>query len=136
MTFVSDQSCECAKSELDIFAVPPTQTSVLHAEYVEYQPLTSIFGNAPIEFNIIGTGENYVDLANALLYVRAKIIRNNNTDLQGDSTVGPMNLMPHSMFSQVDISLNDTLISSLTNTYPYRAMLETLLSYGEDAKQS
>ena len=74
MVFVSDQSCECTKSELDIFAVPPTQTSVLQAEYVEYQPLTSILGNAPIEFNIIGTGENYVDLANVLLYVRAKII--------------------------------------------------------------
>jgi len=136
MAFVSDQSCECAKSELDIFAVPPTQTSVLQAEYIEYQPLTSILGNAPIEFNIIGNGENYIDLANVLLYVRAKIIRNNNADLQGDSTVGPVNLMLHSMFSQVDVSLNDTLISSSTNTYPYKAMLETLLSYGEDAKKS
>jgi len=136
MAFVSDQSCECAKSELDIFAVPPTQTSVLQAEYIEYQPLTSIAGNAPIEFSIIGTGENYIDLANVLLYVRAKIVRNNDANLQADSTVGPVNLMLHSMFSQVDVSLNDTLISSSTNTYPYRAMLETLLSYGEDAKKS
>lgn len=115
MAFVSDQSCECAKSELDIFAVPPTQTSVLQAEYIEYQPLTSIAGNAPIEFSIIGTGENYIDLANVLLYVRAKIVRNNDANLQADSTVGPVNLMLHSMFSQVDVSLNDTLISSSTN---------------------
>ena len=40
------------------------------------------------------------------------------------------------MFSQVDVSLNGTLISSCTNTYPYRCMLETLLSYVEDAKKS
>ena len=40
------------------------------------------------------------------------------------------------MFSQVDISLNGTLITASTSTYPYRAMLETLLSYGEDAKMS
>ena len=45
-----------------------------------------------------------------------------------------MNLFLHSLFSQVDISLNGTLITASTN--PYRAMLETLLSYGEDAKSS
>ena len=36
----------------------------------------------------------------------------------------------------MDISLNGTLITHSTNTYPYRAMLETLLSYGEDSKKS
>ena len=43
----------------------------------------------------------------------------------------PVNVLLHSMFSQEDVSLNGTLISSSTNTYPYRSMLETLLSYGE-----
>ena len=47
-----------------------------------------------------------------------------------------MNLFLHSLFSQVDVSLNERLISPSTNTYPYRAMLETLLNYGEDAKSS
>jgi len=28
MAFVSNQSCECLKFELDLFSVPPTQTSV------------------------------------------------------------------------------------------------------------
>jgi len=36
----------------------------------------------------------------------------------------------------VDISLNGTLITASTNTYSYRALLETLLSYGEDAKKT
>jgi len=36
----------------------------------------------------------------------------------------------------VDIQFNGTLITSSTNTYPYRAILETLLSYGEDAKKT
>ena len=42
----------------------------------------------------------------------------------------------YSLFSQVDISLNSTLITASTNMYPYRALLETLLSYGEDAKKT
>jgi len=36
----------------------------------------------------------------------------------------------------VDVSLNGTLITASTNTYPYRAMMETLLSYGEDANRT
>jgi len=42
----------------------------------------------------------------------------------------------HSLFWQVDISLNGTQVTATTNTYPYRAMMETLLSYGDDAKKS
>jgi len=136
MAFVSDFSCECISSELDLFTVPPTQTSIQQAEWVEYQPLTSILGNAPIEFSVIGSGEEYVDLSNVMLYVRAKVVKKDNTVLSATSTAAPVNLLLHSMFSQVDVSLNGTLISSSTNTYPYRSMLETLLSYGEDAKKS
>ena len=44
--------------------------------------------------------------------------------------------MNHSVFSQIDILLNGTLITHSTNTYPYRDMLETLLSYGEHSKKS
>jgi hypothetical protein len=36
----------------------------------------------------------------------------------------------------VDVSLNDTLITSSANTYGCRAYIETLLSYGSDAKSS
>jgi hypothetical protein len=42
----------------------------------------------------------------------------------------------HSLFSEIDVKLNGTLISSSNNTYPYRAYIETLLSYGYDAKRS
>jgi len=92
--------------------------------------------DSPIEFEINGNGEDYIDLANTMLYVRAKITRMNNANIADDTPVGPVNLFLHSMFSQVDISLNETQVTTSTNTYPYRAMIETLLSYGADAKQS
>jgi len=31
MAFAHDMSCECTKSELDLFSVPPTQTSMEHS---------------------------------------------------------------------------------------------------------
>jgi len=136
MAFAHDMSCECTKSELDLFSVPPTQTSMEQGNWVEYHPLTTLTDGSPIEFDITGSGEDYVDFANTALYVKAKITAANGDDLADDAAVGPVNLFLHSLFSQVDISLNGTLITASTNTYPYRAMLETLLSYGNDAKTS
>ena len=136
MAFVHEQSCECAKSELDLFSMPPTQTSIENGSWVEYHPLSTITDGTPLEFEITGNGEDYLDFGNSYLHVKAKITKPDGTDIDDDAAVGPVNLFLHSLFSQVDITLNGTQITSSTNTYPYRAMIETLLSYGRDAKES
>ena len=43
----------------------------------ECHPLTSVGDDSPIEFEINGNGEDYIDLANTMLYVRAKVVRMN-----------------------------------------------------------
>jgi hypothetical protein len=121
---------------LDLFSIPATQTSVESGMYVDYHPVSSITSGTPIEFDVNATGEDYLDLSNSLLHVRAKIVKANGDDLEAASSVGPVNNFLHSLFSQVDVSLNGTLITSSTNTYAYRAYIETLLSYGSDAKSS
>jgi len=137
MAFINPNSCECTNSELDLFAVQPTQTSIEEDSVVEYHPISSLANRALIDFDIPGSGEQYIDTNNIQLVVRAKIVRPGmGNNLLEDSTVTPVNLLLHSLFSQVDVSLNGRLISNSTNTYPYRAMLETLLSYGSDAKTS
>jgi hypothetical protein len=136
MAFVHDQSCECLKSELDLFSVPPTQTSIENGSWVEYHPLSTLTDGSPIEYEICGSGEDYLDFANSYLHVVAKVTKANGENLDANEAVGPVNLFLHSLFSQIDISLNGTQITPATNTYPYRAMIETLLSYGGDAKES
>src|SRR6478609_5025824 len=136
MAFVHPQSCECAKSELDLFVVPPTQTSIESGGWVEYNPISSIADGLPIEFVVGGSGQDYIDLANTQLYVRAQILKADNTNIDNNTHVGPINLFLHSLFSEVDLKLNDTLISSTNNTYAYRSYIETLLSYGPAAKNS
>jgi len=136
MAFVHPHSCECAKSELDLFSIPPTQTSIESGGWVEYNPISSIADGVPIEFVIGGSGQDYIDLANTQLFVRAEIVRDNNQAIDNAQHVAPINHLLHSMFSEVDLKLNDTLISSTNNTYAYRAYLETLLTYGPAAKHS
>ena len=136
MAFLHSQSGECLKSELDLFSVPRTQTSIEGGGYVEYNPISSLNHSAPIEFVINGSGQEYIDLANTQIYVKAQIVMPNGDDIANDAVVGPVNNLLHSLFSEVDVKVNDTLLSSTNNTYSYRSYLETLLTYGKDVKVS
>ncbi len=77
-----------------------------------------------------------MDLANSYLYIRAQILNDDGANLPQEAKVGPVNLFLHSLFSQIDVSLNEKLISCSSPSYAYRAYLETLLSFGPAAKES
>jgi len=50
---------------------------------IEYHPLTSVVDGSPIEFQIGGTGgtgEDYIDFGNTMLYVQEKITKVDGTD--------------------------------------------------------
>ncbi|GFX55676.1 uncharacterized protein F54H12.2 [Trichonephila clavipes] len=77
-----------------------------------------------------------MDLSASYLHVKVKITNLDGTSLAENEPVAPVNLFLHDLFGQVDVALNERVISSSSNTYPYRAYVETLLNYGEDAKKS
>lgn len=130
----STSSCECSKAELDLFTVPPTNISMECGAVIEHLPLSKP-EDGPLEFDVFSPDE-YVDLGRTFLYVKAKIVKADNKALDADSKVAPVNLWLHSLFSQVDVQLNGKLVTPSIPTYPYKAYLETLLSYGSDAKKS
>uniref|UniRef100_A0A1Y1KU41 Uncharacterized protein n=1 Tax=Photinus pyralis TaxID=7054 RepID=A0A1Y1KU41_PHOPY len=136
MAFLHAQSCECIKSELDLFALPATQTSIESGEWVFYKPLSSLTDDAPIEFVIPGSGNDYLDLSHTMLYITARIVKQDDSILGVGDVVGPANNWLHTLYSQVEICLNQKLVSPPNNTYAYRAYIETLLNYGLEAKTS
>ena len=123
MAFVHDQSCECAKSELDVFSVPPTQTSIEYGNYVEYHPLSSITDSGPIEFDVSSSGQNYLDFSNTQLLVKVKLTRGSGVDITDADHVGGVNLFLHSLFQQVDVSLNDVQVSQSSERMPIGRIL-------------
>ncbi|XP_035220633.1 uncharacterized protein F54H12.2-like [Stegodyphus dumicola] len=134
MAFIMKDSPECVKSELELFHLPGTQTAIQSGQWVQFHPLSNVFDGGPVEFHISGSGEDYyIDLSQTQLYVRAKIIKTDGSPLDKD---GPVNLFLHFLFSQVDVTLNERLMSSSSNTHPYRAYIETLLNRGCDSKTS
>ena len=125
MVVVSPRSCLCVKSELDLFTVPPTQTRVEHGCTMAYHPVSTLTDNGLIEFNITASGEDYIDLTNTFLHLGLKITGADGAKIAGAAAIGPVNLLMHSLVSQVDVAVNDKFVLSSTNTYAYRAYLET-----------
>ena len=136
MSLVHPKSCESVHTGLDLFSLPPTQTAVQDGLWVEYHPLATLAPNAPIEFAVSGATSDYIDLSNTYLHVKAKVLKHDGTPGGADAAVAPTNYWLHSLFSQVDVLLNDTLVTPSENTYPYRAYIESTLNYGREAKDT
>ncbi|GFU58839.1 uncharacterized protein F54H12.2 [Trichonephila clavipes] len=115
---------------------PTNSNSYRKGQWIQFHPIANVTDGGPVEFLISGSGEDYLDLSQTQLYVKAKILKNDGKVLTDDDKIGPVNLFLHSLFSQVDISLNGRIVSSSNNTYPYRAILETILNHGYDSKTS
>ena len=135
MNFVHEKSEECTKTELDLFSVPPTQVSLEKGLWIDHQPVSSVSDAGPITFVCPGT-EDYTDLPNTILVVRAKVTKANGANLDAAEKVGITNNFLHSLFKQVDVFLKEKQVTQATGTYAYRAYLETLLNYGPAAKRS
>ena len=138
MAFLHSASDEVLRSELDLWVLPPTQTVVESGQWVPYKPLTSLDQANSIEFCCPGTGNEYLDLAHTLLYVKAKIIQPDGVDFvaEDNNDAAPINYFLHSLWSQVDVSLNQKVISQSSMTYPVKSYIEALLNYDKPAKNS
>ncbi|XP_025986351.1 uncharacterized protein F54H12.2-like [Solenopsis invicta] len=145
MSSLHTHSSECLKSELDLFTLPPTQTSIESSQWIYYKPVTTLADDAPIEFVIPGHGEDYLDLTQTLLSLRIRVetVDVTTASISTGASVtpaivdlGPVNHLMHSMFNQIDVYFNQKLVSPPNNAYAYRAYIEALLNYASPVKTS
>lgn len=127
---------DVVNTALDLFTVPPVQTSVEGIKYVTYQPLTSLKGEQPIEFEISGTGNEYIDTSLIMLYTRNVIKTLANEKLKDSDVVGPVNNFLHSQFDRVDLYVGDCLVTPSANNYAYNSIISAQTTYGSDASKS
>jgi hypothetical protein len=123
MALLHPNSCECSKSELDLLGVPLTQISMEHSYWEQKRLASALTNQGPYEFAVSGTGDDYIDIANAYLFVEAHVVNTNGSNLDPDTNVGSVDVWMHSLFSDVSVSLNEKLVSPPTSVYPYRAYI-------------
>ena len=88
-TLVHPSSAESTTSQLDLFSVPPSQTSLEKKSFTEYYPVSVLTSTGPIKFMISAENSNYIDLANSFLYVCASVTTAARADLAKDAEIAP-----------------------------------------------
>lgn len=139
MALIHEHSGECLKSELELFQVPPTQTSLEKSGFRYVRPLLAIDRNGPLQFDLVAGDDEYLDLSSAFLYTVNRILDGDNKALVTDDTeknlVFPINYFAATAYKSVTVHVNSQQIGASDDYYPYRAYLETLLSYGAECKR-
>lgn len=135
MAFISNHRSVAVKSELDLFTVKPTQTSVESGFYQEYRTIAIIDSDAPLEFQV-PPSDDYIDLSHTQIELKVKITTENGDELTAAHTVAPVNSFLTSLFEHVSIDLNNKTVTPPSNLYHYRSMIETVLNYTKEAKST
>ena len=131
---------ECAKSEIDLFSSPFTQTAIEQGTFHKIEP-TSGLTNETIDFDIAGDDTHYIDLSETELFLGVRIINKNGEKTLSalvdgaNKHVFPANNFMHSLFSSINVKINSTTVEQCS-FYPYRAYIEDLLNYNAESKQT
>ena len=139
MSLLDEYSCDCLKSELDLFEVPPTNTSIGDCKFIQFYPITSTTIGGPIEFVIKTSNDVYLDLSSTLLYTKSRILLRGGSEITESLTtdnryVAPINYWGCTQFKDIQVYINGRLVSNNDNLSAYRSYLETLLTYSEQSK--
>ena len=127
------QSAAVKDSALDLFTVPPTNVTYNGYRMVEINPTSESI--TPIEFVIPGSRE-YIDFSRS--YFRMDLILK-KTDGTNVVTASQRWLAPnafHTIIKQPSVYVNGTLTAEQTDTYAYKAYLETILNYGTEDEET
>ena len=75
MAYLYACSGEGMKTELDLFSLPLTQTSIENSAFLHYKPLSSLSNDSDssLEFLVPSSNEHYMDLAHTMLHVTVQI---------------------------------------------------------------
>ena len=146
MAAIAASSRIASFEELDLFRLPQTQGVVERIQYIEKYTTTTDPNSSILDFYIAESGQDFINLAKSQLEIKAKIVKDGTPPKQGDPVpkvppaladeVGPVNLLLQSLFSQVDMWMNNTRVSSTTSNYAYQAYIPTTLSYGITFKET
>lgn len=113
--------------ELNLFQRPDIQDAIEKEYEVEYRPSEQITDDkAPIIFNIPRQSRDFTDLRNSRLKMKLRMKHADGTKLEMREEAAVINLIHQTAWSQIDVTINGTPVSSNTRLFPYKAFFKTL----------
>ena len=109
---------EAVGSEFNLFEPIMNQRAVIGDKVQEFAPVATLIQGAPIDFQIEGSGKNYIDLNDSKLEVRVKLTTPTGGEIATATKVGTVNLPLHSLFQSVTLKIADKVVTESNNLYP------------------
>ena len=143
MALLHSLSSAAVNTSLDLFNIEQTDVSLSDQFFLNYYPIADLSTNTftPIEFSCTASDSFYVDLSKTRIFVKIKITKGTETlkftstsdadlkDPQKSDIVAPINNIIHSLFSNIEVYIQDLLVSQpATNNYPYISYLNKILN--------
>ena len=124
-------------SIVDLFNSPPVDLIQIHGREQTVYP-TANLTDGPIEFLIPTDFTDFTALDKTRLEGEIEICKiSDGSEFANTDKVSICNLLPHSLFKQIECSINEFQVNDLsTPTYPYKAYIETHLTYNEEMKNT
>ena len=134
---VHKSSAPCAKSELDLFLTPGTQEMILGGKWVNVYPIgfSPSDGDVPLLFEIKGC-DDYIDVSQTYISFKVKFTKSDGTALAGNESMGPVNALLYALMNQIDVTIGNDLVTTLTNLDNYKAIFQLLTNYSPDTLNS
>ena len=128
---------ECALSDTDLFTPAFVQSDIESCTFEDVYPLTKLEDSGPVEFVIKNSTDKFIDFVSTYLRLKVRLVKSDGTaHVETENKASFVNYPIASIFNQLDVYLGGTLITSSSNTYAFRSIIETILNYGSDAKKS
>ena len=126
-------------SSLDIFSVPSTDYDLQGYKMVPFHKLSTSI--TPMKFSVQAL-EDYVDLNHSYFVIDLRLYSSSQNGIVADANaasdanntrfVYAVNNLAHTIFKQINVRFNGTLMTEQTDTYAYSAYFQTLLNYSRD----
>lgn len=127
-------------AELDLFHVPPTQSSVFETITPIVRPERPLEDNqSPIEFEFKNELDEYCMLSEVKFHFQLQVdIKKTSGDVTADDwkKISITNNFLHSLFKTAELRVNDKILTLSPQNYAYKAYFENSLGYTWDSKQS
>lgn len=114
MAFFAEGSKPAFSHRLSLFHNLPTDAVVEQTEWIDVKFVGSSFHGRVIEFNLSAATTSYLDLQR--VFRRATILHDDGISLKSKEKVGFVNLTLQSLWNQVEISIQQQVISSTVST--------------------
>ena len=121
-------SREGFSENVGLFLIPPTDKGIESKSWVNIRPTSQITDGGTIDFNVMGNTLQYMDLEQTRLYIKAQIVRKDGVKLLEKDFAASVNFLLHSLWSQVDVSIQQVSVASGVSTrYPFKAITDYIL---------